>query len=380
MTTDPTSPQSLPEVAQLAIQNRRDIAAFSEAFSGFAERLTAAHERMTQTLTDLIQDSRELRAQVAELTVAQQRTDGSIAALTDGLSELRAQVAELTVAQQRTDGSIAALTDGLSELRAQVAELTVAQQRTDGSIAALTDGLSELRAQVAELTVAQQRTDGSIAALTDGLSELRMQTLALTVAQQRTDGSIAALTDGLSELRMQTLALTEAQSQTNKMLAASDQRMDERMGQLSGRISDLTGGRYEKRAAVVFQRRARRRFGLVTASLSHTAWGDVNSILSDAANSNDISDDEFYDLNRVDMILTGQDESGDTVHVTVEMSITVESDDVLRSARRANILRKATGQIVHAAAIGEDAATNAMALAENRKVAVMIIPAPAERD
>ena len=66
--------------------------------------------------------------------------------------------------------------------------------------------------------------------------------------------------------------------------------------------------------------------------------------------------------------------------MTVEMSITVESDDVLRSARRADILRKVTGQTVHAAAIGEDAANNAMAMAENRKVAVMIMPAPAERD
>ena len=256
--------------------------------------------------------------------------------------------------------------------------MTAAQQRTDDSIAALTAAQQRTDDSIAALTAAQQRTDDSIAALTDGLNELRTQVAELTEAQQRTDVSIAALTDGLNELRTQVAELTEAQSQITKMMAAADQRMDERMGQLSGRISDLAGGRYEKRVAVIFQRRARRRFGLVTASLSHTAWGDVNSILSDAANSNDISDDEFYDLNRVDMILTGQDESGDTVHVTVEISVAVEPSDVIRSARRADILRKVTGQTVHAAVVGSVSTPEAVAMAESSNVIVVDIPAPTD--
>ena len=316
------------------MQNRRDIAALTDLVEQMAARLTAAHERLVQTVTSLIQED---RARLAVLLEAQQRTDASIAALTDGLGELRAQINSLTEAQQRTDASVAALTDGLGELRAQINSLTEAQQRTDASIAALAE--------------AQQRTDASIAALTE--------------AQQRTDASIAAL--------------TEAQQRTNERLVAMDQKIDTGLGRLSGRISNLAGGRYEKRAVRILRRRARNRFGLVSTSVSHVAW-ESGGPLSDIADSDKITDEEFYDLERIDMVITGPDKSGETIHVTGEISITVELDDVVRAAGRADVLRRATGQTVHAAAIGESATADAMDTAENLKVAILITPPLADED
>ena len=330
------------------MQNRRDIAALTDLVEQMAARLTAAHERLVQTVTSLIQED---RARLAVLLEAQQRTDASIAALTDGLGELRAQITSLTEAQQRTDASVAALTDGLGELRAQINSLTEAQQRTDASIAALTEAQQRTDASIAALAEAQQRTDASIAALTE--------------AQQRTDASIAAL--------------TEAQQRTNERLVAMDQKIDTGLGRLSGRISNLAGGRYEKRAVRILRRRARNRFGLVSTSVSHVAW-ESGGPLSDIADSDKITDEEFYDLERIDMVITGPDKSGETIHVTGEISITVELDDVVRAAGRADVLRRATGQTVHAAAIGESATADAMDTAENLKVAILITPPLADED
>ena len=386
------------------MQNRRDIAALTDLVEQMAARLTAAHERLVQTVTSLIQED---RARLAVLLEAQQRTDASIAALTDGLGELRAQINSLTEAQQRTDASIAALaeaqqrtdasvaalTDGLGELRAQINSLTEAQQRTDASIAALaeaqqrtdasvaalTDGLGELRAQINSLTEAQQRTDASIAALTEAQQRTDASIAALTEAQQRTGASITSLTEAQQRTDASIAALTEAQQRTNERLVAMDQKIDTGLGRLSGRISNLAGGRYEKRAVRILRRRARNRFGLVSTSISHVAW-ESGGPLSDIADSDKITDEEFYDLERIDMVITGPDKSGETIHVTGEISITVELDDVVRAAGRADVLRRATGQTVHAAAIGESATADAMDTAENLKVAILITPPLADED
>ena len=277
------------------MQNRRDIEALTDLVRQMAERLTAAHERMVQTVTSLIQEDRS-----------------SLAALTE--------------AQQRTDAS-------LSTLTVKVAEIA--------------DGLNELRTQTATLT--------------DGLNELRAQT--------------ATLTDGLNELRTQVAALTDAQQQTNNRMT----EMNGRLTSLSGQVANLTGGRYEREVARLAPRYARRQLNLVNATITHTSW-EPGNVVSAAVNSDDITDAEAEDLNRADLVITGGDTAGDTIHAIAEISVTVEPTDVIRSARRAVILRKATGQVVHAIAIGNDATLDAIALAESHNATILTVPAPAERD
>ena len=277
------------------MQNRRDIEALTDLVRQMAERLTAAHERMVQTVTSLIQEDRS-----------------SLAALTE--------------AQQRTDAS-------LSTLTVKVAEIA--------------DGLNELRTQTATLT--------------DGLNELRTQT--------------ATLTDGLNELRTQVAALTDAQQQTNNRMT----EMNGRLTSLSGQVANLTGGRYEREVARLAPRYARRQLNLVNATITHTSW-EPGNVVSAAVNSDDITDAEAEDLNRADLVITGGDTAGDTIHAIAEISVTVEPTDVIRSARRAVILRKATGQVVHAIAIGNDATPDAIALAESHNATILTVPAPAERD
>ena len=258
------------------MQNRGDIAALADLVSQMAERLTAAHERLVQTVTSLIQED-----------------------------------------------------------RARLAVLIEAQQRTDTSVAALTE--------------AQQRTDASV------------DTLAVKVAE---------LTDGLNELRVQVLALTTTQTQTNERLV----EMNGRLGTISGQMSNLVGGQYEKEAARLAPRTARRVLGLLNVTIQHTAW-EPGTIVSDAVDSDMITNAEALDLNRIDLVMTGQDHYGGTVQVAAEISITIEPRDVTRSADRADILHKVTGIPIIATAIGNDATPDAITLAEHRQVAILTIPA-----
>ena len=284
------------------MQNRRDIAALATLVGEISERLTAAHERLVQTVTSLLQEDR---------------------------------------------AQLSALTDSLGELRGQVAVLTEAQQRTSDSVGTLTE--------------AQQRTNDSVGTLTE--------------AQQRINDSVGTLTDGLNELRIQVAALTDAQLQTNNRAT----EMNGHLTSLSGQVANLTGGRYEREVARLAPRYAKRQLNLVDATITHTSW-EPGEVVSAAVNSDDISDAEAEDLNRADLVITGGDTAGDTIHAVAEISVTVEPTDVIRSARRAVILRKATGQVVHAIAIGNDATPDAIALAKSHNATILTVPAPAERD
>ena len=239
------------------------------------------------------------------------------------------------------------MTGGLNELRAQTATLA--------------DGLNELRAQTATLTGGLNELRAQTATLADGLNELRTQT--------------ATLTGGLNELRIQVAALTDAQRQTNNRVT----EMNGHLTSLSGQVANLTGGRSEREVARLAPRYARRQLSLVDATITHTSW-EPGAVVSAAVNSDDISDAEAEDLNRADLVISGGDTAGDTIHAIAEISVTVEPTDVIRSARRAVILRKATGQVVYAIAIGNDATSDAIALAKSHNATILTIPAPAERD
>ena len=247
MTTADTPPQSLPEVVQLAMQNRRDIAALIETVNTMAERLTAAHERMVETLTSLIQEDR---------------------------------------------GHIAVLTTGLSELTDKVGRLTGAQQQTN-------DRLTEMNGHL-----------------------------------------------------------------TTR----------------SGRVANLSGDRFEKEVIRLATRISRRQLNLADATVTHIGWDFTTIAVSDIADLDGITDSEAEDLNRADLIITGHDDAGHTVHVVAEISVTIESTDITRSDRRAAILQKATGQTVRAVAIGNEAAPEAIALAGSQQVTILTMPPPANDD
>ena len=148
----------------------------------------------------------------------------------------------------------------------------------------------------------------------------------------------------------------------------------------AGKLYDLlrrdneysTDARYERAMASKLQLRARRRMGLRDATVSHTEW-NLDGLPDSAIDSGDITDAEYDDLCQADVTVTGHDAGGNTVHILAQISFVVEPVDITRAARRAALLRKATGQRVRAAVIGCGATPETEVAAGRYDVAVIIV-------
>ncbi|MDE2786290.1 MAG: hypothetical protein OXL37_06465 [Chloroflexota bacterium] len=252
----------------------------------------------------------------------------------------------------------------------EVAQLAMENSQ---NIATLIEKFSELAATTAQ--VASEMADQLAAA-----HERLVQTVAGLVQEDR--ARLATLTTGLDNLRTDVSNLTasiaglsEAQRETNDRVT----QMNGHLTTLSGRVANLTGARYEKEASRLAQRHVRKQLNIINAAVTHTDW-EPGPLVSNAVNSDEITDAEAEDLNRIDLVITGQDGTGNTVHAAAEISITVEPSDVTRAASRADILRKVTGQTVHAAVVGSSSTPEAIAMAERCKVIILTIPAPANEN
>src|SRR5439155_12375297 len=181
-----------------------------------------------------------------------------------------------------------ALPEQVASLRAETErrfqELIEAQRRTDAQLAALTG-------QVTELVDAQRRTDGQIAELIE--------------AQKRTDGQIVELTQVVRTL------------------------VDD-VGELKG---DALENRYRNRVFAYFGRLLRR---------AHVLSPDeLTSLLEEAVDSGALSEAEADEVALVDLVVRGRRrEDGTQVYLAVEVSWSVNLNDVERAIRRANLLAK----------------------------------------
>jgi hypothetical protein len=141
--------------------------------------------------------------------------------------------------------------------------------------------------------------------------------------------------------------------------------MDGNLGNLSGRMYELD-----------YARNVAGRVGLWYRAKGPIVLADYPPI-SEAYDNGTLSDSDWNDLMRIDVAAIGRPRhgrpgvpEGDTV-VLVEVSIVVDTDDVDRAARRAEIVRKAN---VPAAACvdGDVILPEARSLAKDRGVNVLV--------
>ena len=173
------------------------------------------------------------------------------------------------------------LTDELLALPEQVASLRAETERR----------FQELAAQVTALVEAQKRIEGQIAELIE--------------AQKRTDGQITELTQVVRTL------------------------VDD-VGELKG---DALENRYRNRVFAYFGRLLRR---------AHVLSPDeLTSLLEEAVDSGALSEAEADEVALVDLVVRGRRrEDGTQVYLAVEVSWSVNLNDVERAIRRANLLAK----------------------------------------
>ncbi len=196
----------------------------------------------------------------------------------------------------------------------------------------LAEEVQSLSAEVRALAEAQRRTEERVEALVEAQRRTEERVEALAEAQRRTE-------ERLARLEATVEALAEAQRRTEEQLArltGEVQRIDSNVGALRGQVLALS---FRDRAYAYFGRHVRR---LRVLSPQEVAW-----LLEDAVEAGRLTEAERERVALVDVVAVGQDrETGDEVYLVVEVSVTVDTSDVIRAVERAALLGKAVGRVV----------------------------------
>ena len=144
---------------------------------------------------------------------------------------------------------------------------------------------------------------------------------------------------------------------------------------MSGQLSNLIGSDYERKAARLASRRLRQQLGVSQAEILRAITVpdrmDLTYLLDQAVESGAVSAEEAEDLELTDLALRGTREDGTTVHVVIEVSITVQDEDVRRAARRAAVLKRAVSGAALPVVIGESVSRSTAALVDQEGVSFM---------
>jgi hypothetical protein len=158
--------------------------------------------------------------------------------------------------------------------------------------------------------------------------------------------AVETLTQDVSELKEGQARLEEGQARLN----VGQQRM-------GGELSSLSGSQYQRHVTEIGKRLVRREMGVHDPRLLH---GDLTFGKREAERIGDeaeakglITEDENDELLLSDVILVGMDEVGQPLQALLEVSLTVQKNDIERAETRARILEKATGIRTLAGVVGE---------------------------
>lgn len=210
--------------------------------------------------------------------------------------------------------------------------------------------VSRLVEQVTALTDAQRRTDAQVAALTVKVEILTTQVETLTTRVEMLTMQVETLTTQMTKLTAQMVELTR-----------TVQRNSDDIGKLKGMGLE---SRIRTHGGAFFGRVLRR---------PHVLSADeLTDLLEDAIDQGKLSAQEMLEIQWADAVVRGARRTdGAAVHLVVEASWTVDTDDVERAVYRAALLAKA-GVTVQAVVAGPTIRPQAAQLAFGLQVVQVI--------
>ena len=160
----------------------------------------------------------------------------------------------------------------------------------------------------------------------------------LSVPQQ-----LAQLTKTTNQLSETTNQLAETLNQFIQTTNENFRVVNARLNRLEGKMGNFEGNDYEHHIANRAMLRARWRFGLNNPVIAKSNYlphsPDFDRVLTRAVQSGEISDDDMYDLYEADIIVSDDNNR----YVVFEVSLTADSDDIARAARRADAMAAISG-------------------------------------
>ena len=201
----------------------------------------------------------------------------------------------------------------------------------------LSEELLRLPELVRELVEAQSRTQQQLEelgrrvnGLADRVDRLAAQIEALTAAQARAEERLSRLEERVDRLEEAVARLTEAQARAEERLT----RLEERVGRLEIRVGRLEGRDLERyyweRAPAIFGQAGFSRVRVIPIE-------ELASQLDDLQEQGLISPEERLRLLRTDLVVRARSQ-GREIWLAVEVSTTVDSQDVERAVKSAELL------------------------------------------
>ena len=152
--------------------------------------------------------------------------------------------------------------------------------------------------------------------------------------------------------------------------------LDSRMDRLEGKFGNFEGRDYERGVRTRALVRAQHNLGLTDPYLALTQDGLVapqfNRVIAQAIQNGSITLEQSEDLHEADIIISAQGNH----HITIEVTLTADYDDIRRARRRADLLNSASGGAVIPAIITANLNDAQLQQAAAEQVATFVIPYP----
>jgi hypothetical protein len=179
------------------------------------------------------------------------------------------------------------------------------------------------------------------------------------------EGRLGQLEIAITYLTGALQQLTEAQTKMDAALTRLADRMDQLAGVVTNMRGDLLELRYRQHAVAYFAPILRR--------IREVPPTEVERLADEAERSRRLAKGEYLDLLHADLVLTGMTHAdAPEVFLVVEVSGTIDREDVERAARRAQLMGKASRASALAAVAGERITTDALEAARARGVRVVL--------
>ena len=158
------------------------------------------------------------------------------------------------------------------------------------------------------------------------------------------EAALARLADAQAQTQADLRALAVAQKRTEEQLTA----LVATIKSLADAVADLKGDKLKRH----YREHADAYCAPFLDRLRVLSVEERSSLAADARDAGRLSPEETHDLLRSDLILRGKAADGSDLFVVVEVSSVIDSRDVTRAGRRAQLLATATGLRARSAVTG----------------------------
>ena len=191
--------------------------------------------------------------------------------------------------------------------------------------------------------------------------------------QHRIIDVVEALSDGVATLTGVVTTISDGQKQLNAKLVGTNKKLDSTNKKLDGLMDDigLVKGGHARNETI-------RNASLIAHRLGYQLISELRQEaligFAELAKADGVPGNDAESFAKADLVMIAQDANKQPGYIAVEVSFTIDGNDVRRAVRNADYLRKYTGIQAHPAVAGVDILPDAKRQVDAGKVHWYEIP------